>query len=126
VDHPARLDLQPDDVVFLAMKGQHTGDALRALAEAAPPDIAVVCAQNGVANEREALRYFAGVYAMCVMCPASHVEPGVVEASSEPITGLLDLGCYPAGVDDRAVAIAAALERSTFESVPRADIMRWK
>jgi 2-dehydropantoate 2-reductase len=43
-----------------------------------------------------------------------------------PVTGLLDVGCYPDGVDDRARTIAAALERSTFESVPRADIMRWK
>jgi len=94
--------------------------------EVAPPSIGVVCAQNGVENERLALRHFSHVYAMCVMCPATHLEPGVVLASSTPVTGLLDLGCYPSGVDDRARDIAAALEKSTFESVPRADIMRWK
>ncbi len=63
---------------------------------------------------------------MCVMCPATHLEPGVVLASSSPVTGLLDVGCYPAGIDDRGREIAAALERSTFESIPRPDIMRWK
>jgi len=126
VDHPSRADLRADDVVVLAMKTQDTQGALHALGETAPPGIAVVCAQNGVENERLALRHFAHVYAMCVMCPATHLEPGVVQASSTPITGLLDLGRYPQGLDERAGAIASALERSTFESVPRADIMRWK
>jgi 2-dehydropantoate 2-reductase len=125
-DHPSQVDLRVDDVVVLAMKTQDTQAALRALTETAPTEIAVVCAQNGVENERLALRHFAHVYAMCVMCPAAHLEPGVVQASSTPITGLLDLGRYPNGLDERAGAIATALERSTFESVPRADIMRWK
>jgi len=126
VDRPSQLALSGDDVVFLAMKTQDTAGALGALTEIAPADLAIVCAQNGVANERMALRHFAHVYAMCVMCPAQHLEPGVVEASSAPVTGLLDLGCYPKGIDDRGSAIAAALEHSTFESIPRADIMRWK
>jgi 2-dehydropantoate 2-reductase len=123
-DRPGSLD--EGDVVILAMKTQDTESALRALVEGAPPGIAIVCAQNGVENERLALRHFAHVYAMCVMCPATHLEPGLVLASSTPVTGLLDLGCYPSGVDDRARDIAAALEKSTFESVPRTDIMRWK
>jgi 2-dehydropantoate 2-reductase len=126
VDHPSALTLTENDVVVLAMKTQDTPDALLALRACAPPGIAFVCAQNGVANERMVLREFPHVYAMCVMCPAQHLEPGVVQASSTRVTGLLDLGCYPSGVDDRGVAIAAALERSTFESIPRPDIMRWK
>ncbi len=126
VDQPAALTLTVDDVVFLAMKTQDTPGALAALREGAPSGIAIVCAQNGVANERMALREFAHVYAMCVMCPAQHLEPGVVQASSAPVTGLLDLGCYPSGVDDRGRAIATALEHSTFESIPRREIMRWK
>jgi 2-dehydropantoate 2-reductase len=108
------------------MKGQDTAAALDALTSCAPPDIAVVCAQNGVANERAALRFFANVYGMCVMCPTGHLEPGVVEAYSSPITGLLDIGRYPSGVDDTARTIATALEASTFRSEPREDIMRWK
>ena len=47
-------------------------------------------------------------------------------AHSAPVSGLLDLGRYPSGVDDVAETIAEALQRSTFESVPRPDIMRWK
>jgi 2-dehydropantoate 2-reductase len=47
-------------------------------------------------------------------------------AHSAPVTGLLDLGRYPSGVDGVAESIAGALQGSTFESVPRPDIMRWK
>jgi 2-dehydropantoate 2-reductase len=126
-DHPSALELSSEDAVVLAMKTQDTAAALEALVAAgAPPETAIVCAQNGVENERLALRRFEHVYAMCVMCPAAHLEPGVVEASSTPVSGLLDLGRYPAGIDDRGEAIASALAASTFESVPRPDIMRWK
>src|SRR5215468_15510 len=107
VDHPAALEWGPDDVVVLAMKTQDTAPALDALVAAgASPDMGVVCAQNGVENERLAARRFANVYAMCVMCPAAHLEPGVVEASSTPVSGLLDLGCYPLGINARGEAIA--------------------
>ena len=64
----------------------------------------IVCAQNGVENERVALRRFDNVYGMCVMCPATHLEPGRVEASSSPVTGLMDLGRWPTGADARCRA----------------------
>ncbi|MBM7788816.1 ketopantoate reductase family protein [Tenggerimyces flavus] len=124
--HPAEIEWTQGDVALLAMKGMDTEAALRELAAVAPPETPIVCVQNGVANERAALRMFANVYGVCVMFPATHLEPGVVQAQSEPITGLLDLGRYPEGVDDTAEAIAAALRDATFESVPRPDIMRWK
>ncbi len=82
--------------------------------------------QNGVANEPAALRLFEDVYGVCVVCPALHLEPGVVEAHAAPLTGILDIGRYPGGTDGRAEAIAAAFTSSTFESVARPDIMRWK
>ncbi|MDZ4826242.1 MAG: 2-dehydropantoate 2-reductase [Actinomycetota bacterium] len=126
VDHPSALTFTADDVVLFAMKSQDTLDAVKALAPAAPPDIAVVSLQNGVANERMLLRAFAAVYAICVMLPATHLDPGVVQASSAPVTGLLDIGRYPTGTDDGAAAIAEALIASSFESVVRPDIMRWK
>ncbi len=47
-------------------------------------------------------------------------------AQSAPVSGLLDIGRYPHGLDDRAEQIAVALNASTFHSVPRADVMRWK
>jgi 2-dehydropantoate 2-reductase len=126
VEHPADLDLGLEDVVVLAMKSHDTIAALEALVACAPSELPVVCAQNGVANERLALRFFPSVYGMCVMCPAGHLEPGVVEAYSSPVTGLLDVGCYPNGADRTAEEVAAALTASTFESEVRPDIMRWK
>jgi 2-dehydropantoate 2-reductase len=126
VDRPSAVRWDADDVVVLAMKTQDTAAALDALGATAPAAVPVFCAQNGVENERIALRRFANVYAICVMLPAQHLEPGVVEASSIPISGLLDVGRYPSGIDGTAEQLAALLSKSTFESVPRADIMRWK
>jgi 2-dehydropantoate 2-reductase len=126
VGHPAEAALRDDDVVILAMKGQDTAAALTALSPHAPPGIRVVCAQNGVENERVALRLFPHVYGMAVMLPATHLEPGVVVAHLAPTTGLLDLGRYPEGVDTAAEEIAAALSGATFGSQARPDIMRWK
>ena len=125
-EEPAAVDWRAGDVVLVTTKTQDSTAALDALAASAPPDTPVVCAQNGVENERLALRRFANTYAICVMLPAEHLEPGVVHASSAPVSGLLDIGRYPSGVDDVALEVAAALGASTFESVPRADIMRWK
>src|SRR2546428_370157 len=101
--HPSELDLHTgDDLVVLAMKSQDTAEALRELAECATPEISVACAQNGVENERAALRLFANVYGVVVMLPAAHLEPGVVQASSAPTTGILDVGRYPRGTDGAA------------------------
>src|SRR5690606_18048315 len=61
-----------------------------------------------------------------VVCPASHLEPGVVAAHSAPVTGILDLGRYPSSVDDTARALATALQGATFSSEAVPDIMRWK
>ncbi len=120
------LHLAPDDVVIVAVKSDATVSVIDALARVAPPSIHVVCAQNGVENERVALRSFASVLAMCVMMPAEHLEPGVVVAYSSPIPGLLDVGRFPVGVDDVSEQLAAALTGAGFESIARPDIMRWK
>ena len=126
VDDPAHIEWRAGDVVLAAMKTQDSTPAFAALAAAAGSDIPIVCVQNGVENERIALRRFERVYGICVMLPAEHIEPGVVAAASAPVSGLLDIGCYPTGVDDLAREVAATLSGSTFESVPRPDVMRWK
>lgn len=121
-----------EEVVLLAVKSQDSEEALRSLAAVAPSSTPVVCLQNGVANERLALRRFSAVYGICVMCPATFLKPGVVVAESSPVTALLDIGRYPVaattdGYDDPVAAgVAEALNRSTVESVVRPDIMRWK
>jgi 2-dehydropantoate 2-reductase len=123
---PAELGMAPGDVVILAMKGQDTEAAARALAATADPATPVVCAQNGVANERAALRHFAHGYGICVMLPSTHLTPGIVVADSHPIPGVLNVGRYPTGTDDTAARIAASLRDAGFRSEPTADIMRWK
>ncbi len=87
-------DADGEPVVLLGVKGQHTDHALAQLT-VAPATTPVVCMQNGVENERRALRHFPRTYGMCVMCPASQLRPGVVQVHSTPVSGLLDLGCFP-------------------------------
>ncbi|SNT27748.1 2-dehydropantoate 2-reductase [Asanoa hainanensis] len=117
---------RPGDVAVLAVKGMDTPDVLRPLAAVAPPETPVLCLQNGVANERAALRVFPNVYGVWVILPATHLAPGVVVAHSSPTPGGLDLGRVPGGVDDTALALSSGLRAVGFASEPRADIMRWK
>jgi 2-dehydropantoate 2-reductase len=126
VTEPAACRIGPDDVVLLAMKSQDTPSALASLQQVAPPSTAVVCLQNGVENERAALRRFGLVYGVCVISPATHLAPGVVEFESASVPGLLDIGRYPAGADERSAAVSEAFRQAGFESVERPDIMRWK
>nr|BFE82606.1 hypothetical protein GCM10020093_052070 [Planobispora longispora] len=117
---PVRL--RDGDVLILAVKSQDTVAALDPWSRDAP----VVCAQNGVANERMALRRFERVYGMCVWLPASHLEPGVVAAHGAPKSGLLQLGRYPRGADELSERIAGDLSESSFAGVAVPDVMRWK
>jgi 2-dehydropantoate 2-reductase len=126
VDHPSRMTFAPDDVVLLCVKTQDTHEAADALSAVVPRATPIVSVQNGVENERILLRRFSAVYGICVMCPATHLRSGVVQAHSSPTTGILDIGRFPRGADGTAGAIATALEASTFVSEPRDDIMRWK
>jgi 2-dehydropantoate 2-reductase len=73
-----------------------------------------------------ALRMAADVYGVCVMCPAAHLRPGVVQAFSLPVPGILDVGRYREGSDAGAETLAAAFRAATFHAEARPDIMRWK
>jgi 2-dehydropantoate 2-reductase len=126
VTDPADVAWEEGTVVLLAVKGQHTDGALVQLITTAPPGTPVVCMQNGVENERRVLRHFPNTYAMCVMCPATHLRPGVVQAHSAPVSGMLDLGRFPSGLDDVGREIADTIDATAFLSVARPDIMRWK
>ncbi len=126
VGSPAEARPRRDDVVILAVKSQETEAALRALAAAAPPEVAVVCAQNGVENERTCLRHFERVYGMRVFVAATHLEPGVVEIGTAPVSGILDLGGYPAGRDEIVEEIVGDLQAAGFDAEGRADVMRYK
>lgn len=129
---PDELTLTPEDVLILAVKSQDTAGVLADWAwqpagdGAAADTIPVVCAQNGVANEAAALRRFRHVYGMCVWLPATHLEPGRVEAQGTPLAGLLPVGRYPQGEDPFTERISATLHASRFLAPVTADVMRWK
>ena len=72
VEHISQIEMTPDDVVILTMKTQDTAAALEQLARHAPIGVKVACAQNGVENERMALRRFGSVYGICVLLPAMY------------------------------------------------------
>jgi 2-dehydropantoate 2-reductase len=125
--------LGPQDVLVLATKTQHTAAALREWAVApvqgggtAGERLPVLCAQNGVENERLAARWFDVVLGACVWLPATHLRPGEVVASGAPLSGMLQVGRYPRGLDAPARRVAAALDVEHLASTPREDVMRWK
>lgn len=115
----------PDDVVIIATKTQDTADALAAIAPRAG-DIPICCAQNGVENERIALRLFPRVYGIYVLLPGTHLEPGIVAAPGAPYSGILDIGRFPSGLDEIATHVAETLDTSGFRSIARDEIMPWK
>ena len=139
VGGPDEAELRHGDVLVVATKSQ---DSVAVLSEWARQPVAaatgtaggrtaaetlpVICAQNGVANERFALRRFRHVYGMCVWLPATHLAPGVVTAHGQPRAGLLFAGRYPAGTDKTIEAVAADLEGSRMLAPVSPDVMRWK
>lgn len=126
VGAPAELQFRPDDVILLTMKGQDTAPALDELRAAGLTTEAVVCAQNGVNNERLALRLFPNVYGMTVMLPADYVTAGEVICYGTPKYGIVDLGRYPQGLDDNVAAIATAFDSAGFAAFPLEHVMRSK
>ncbi len=117
---------RPADVVVLATKGQDTAAVVGELVATTLRTAPLVCAQNGVENEEVARRSLPHVLGMLVMMPAAHLRPGEVQASSSPVTGLLDVGCWPEGTDDTTDVLAGALGRAGFDSRSVPDISRWK
>lgn len=130
---PAELQVTREDVVVLATKSQDTLAAVEQLASldraggsGGGSGVPVVCAQNGVENERVALRRLPRVYGMSVFLPATHLAPGVVQANGAPALGILDVGCYPSGTDSLCSQVADDLTGSGFSSRPDPAIMRHK
>lgn len=106
-------ELRPgrDDAVLITAKTQDTAPIHDAVLRW-NRDVAVVCGTNGVEHERLALRRFDRVYGMVVQLPATYEQPGVVTALCLPTNALVDVGCYPAGTDDTAHALAEVMAAS--------------
>ncbi len=118
--------LTPDSIVIVATKVHQAEVVLDQLLAHGGPDVPVVCAQNGVDGERMALRRFHHVYGMLVNVPGVHLTPGEVQVFAAAPRGLLDVGRYPSGVDERARLIASALTDAQFTSEACEDIMARK
>ena len=142
---PEEVELRAGDVLVLAVKSQDTDAALAAWVDrpvaggtTAGESLVVVCAQNGVDNERAALRRFAHVVGMCVWLPATFLDPGHVQAIGAPVSGVLPLGRVgidpgvaggPSPVDPlgaRLTQIAADLTAAGFRAPVVPDVQAWK
>jgi 2-dehydropantoate 2-reductase len=126
VSHPCELAFRPDDVVVLTMKTQDTERALADLEAAGGGDLPIVCCQNGVENERLAARRFTRVYGMVVMLPAVFLQPGEVDNEATPVSGVLDAGRYPTGVDGLITRVCADFSASRLDARPDPRVMRLK
>lgn len=126
VASPSDIAFRPDDAILLCMKTQDTGPALRALRDAGVTDQPIFCVQNGVANERQALRLFPNVHGITVMLPATYLEPGEVIARSTPKLGMFDIGRYPKGHDAADAALANLLSGAGFACFVQDDVMAMK
>ena len=87
----------------------------------------MVCLQNGVENERIALRLLPNVYGAVVMTPTAHLEPGIVQAYGTHA----DRGdrrralSVRRGLGERR-GRARAFAMPSSARMPRPDIMRFK
>ena len=118
-------DLTDRDILVLATKTQDTEAAVREWAwrpvkrsdgttGTAAADLPIVTLQNGLDNERTALRSFANVIGGVVWIPATYVVPGEVVNHADPVPAVLWLGRYPSGAGAGADRIAAGLRRGGF------------
>jgi 2-dehydropantoate 2-reductase len=108
------------------MKTQDTVSALERLRAAGVTEQPVFCVQNGVANERFALRRFPDVHGVTVMMPATFTTPGEVTAFSSPRHGIFDIGRYPTGMNDFDTALARTLEQANIAAFVTRSVMENK
>jgi 2-dehydropantoate 2-reductase len=125
-DSPAAAGIGPGDAVLLTMKGQDTQPALEALRAAGVQDQPIFCVQNGVDNERKALRLFANVHAVTVIMPAAFLRPGEVAVYSAPQLGVFDVGRAAGGQDGDDAAFAEAMRAGNIACYVEDDAMASK
>lgn len=126
VGSPAEIDPHPDDCVLLVTKTQDTPAALDALRAAGFEKQPIFCVQNGVENERLALRLFPNVHGVNVMLPAEYMLPDEVIALGQPNLGVFDMGLYPSGTDAADEALAERLSAARIRSFAVPDVMQNK
>ena len=134
-DHHARFDCAEDaaslglnagDIILLCVKSQDTEAALDSLLAAGAVNQPIFCMQNGVANERMALRYFDNVYAVAVMLPSEFLSPGTICAFGTPQPAIFDIGRYPSGRDETVETVVDAFNRAGLISTARDNAISFK
>jgi 2-dehydropantoate 2-reductase len=111
------------DTLVITTKSQATEEAIKELAAVYDRNTPVVCLQNGISNEEIAARIFNNIYAGLVFFSAVQLEPASVTL---PRGRAIAIGCYPAGVDDRAQSFCDDLSRAGFDAVASAHVMAMK
>jgi 2-dehydropantoate 2-reductase len=121
------VEFQSDDAVILSTKSQDTVGALNEIPTSVSGALPFFCAQNGVSNERVVAERFENTYGVCVMTPASYLEPGRVEVFAAPHLGVLDVGRWPSGDDALALEMSNVLTDSGYVSIATDDIetLKW-
>ncbi|MBT8411305.1 MAG: ketopantoate reductase family protein, partial [Octadecabacter sp.] len=112
--------------VLLCVKGQDTAGALEDLRGSGVTEQPIFCAQNGIANERAALRMFPNVHGVTVMMPATYITAGEVACMCEPAFGIFDIGRYPGGTDADDGRLIEALEAANIGAFLCEDVMASK
>ncbi|MEE8290325.1 MAG: 2-dehydropantoate 2-reductase [Candidatus Tectomicrobia bacterium] len=103
------VDFTDQDVIFLAVKSQHSDAAAAELRQAAGRELPIFCAQNGVRNEETVARHFQQVNGVMVLISAKRLLPGeVVHTGNGPV----GVGTFPRGLSQAAQDVAAALEQT--------------
>ncbi len=103
------VDFTDQDIIFLAVKSQHSDAAAAELRQAAGRELPIFCAQNGVRNEETVARHFQQVNGVMVLISAKRLLPGeVVHTGNGPV----GVGTFPRGLSQAAQDVAAALEQT--------------
>jgi thiosulfate/3-mercaptopyruvate sulfurtransferase len=127
----SEVELAADDVLVLATKTQDTEAVLqewswRPAGDGVAAELPIVSLQNGLENERAALRRFRTVFGAATWQPATYLNPGEVSAAGAAKPGIYWLGQYPAAGDPRLEQIADDLRTAGFAVQVVSDLSHWK
>ena len=122
----AEITYRPGDAILICTKTQDTEGVLEDLRSAGVNEQPIFCLQNGVENERMALRRFPNVHGVLIMMPVDFVKPGEVVAYGAPCHGIFDIGRFPYGHDEDDQALADALTEANIAGFVADDILPGK
>jgi 2-dehydropantoate 2-reductase len=119
----SELTQEDGDVAIITTKSQVSEEAVRELSQSYDDTLPVVCLQNGVRNEVIAAERFRTVYAGLVFFSGVQLKPSVI---SLPQGRTVAVGCYPEGLDERALQLCADLKRAGLEALSSSHVMSMK